>query len=196
MTVAMLVPAAAPVVALFATISQNRRAANQRAAPTWIFVAGYLAVWSLLGVAAYLLSRVLPAIGMMASGLRVDYPVAAGLVLIFAGLYQFSPLKQVCLHHCRSPLSVIMHGWRDGYAGSFRMGFEHGAYCLGCCWGLMLVLFVVGMMNLVGMVILSAVIFSEKVVPHGALIARLAAVALILFGLATLLLPIIRPVAG
>src|SRR5258707_6081991 len=157
MMVAMMFPAAAPVVALFATISQNRRAANQRAAPTWIFVAGYLAVWSLLGVGAYLLSRVLPALGMMATGLRVDYPVAAGLVLIFAGLYQFSPLKQVGLRHCRSPLSVILNGWRDGNAGSFRMGFEHGAYCLGCCWGLMLVLFVVGMMNLIGMVILIGV---------------------------------------
>jgi predicted metal-binding membrane protein len=133
---------------------------------------------------------------MMASGLRVDYPVAAGLILIFAGLYQLSPLKQVCLRHCRSPLSIILHGWHDGNLGAFRIGFEHGAFCLGCCWGLMLVLFVVGLMNLVGMIILSAVIFAEKVIPHGALIARLAAVALILFGLATLLLPIIRSVNG
>jgi len=196
MMVAMMFPAVAPVVSLFVTISQNRRAANQRAAPTWIFLAGYLAVWSLLGVAAYLLSRVLPALGMMATGLRVEYPVAAGLVLIFAGLYQFSPLKRVCLRHCRSPLSVILHGWHDGNAGSFRMGFEHGAYCLGCCWGLMLVLFVVGMMNLVGMVILSAIIFIEKVVPYGQTIGKLTALGLIIMGLITLAMPILRQAAG
>jgi predicted metal-binding membrane protein len=189
-------PAAAPMVLLFTTLGQNRRAAGQRATPTWVFLAGYLVVWTLFGVGAYLLSLAIPALGMMAPGLRIDYPVAAGLVLIFAGVYQLSPLKQVCLRHCRSPLSVILHGWREGNFGTFRMGFEHGAYCLGCCWGLMLVLFVVGLMNLVAMVILSAVIFGEKVVPHGTLIARCTAVALILFGLVTLLMPIIRPVAG
>ena len=196
MMVAMMFPSVAPMVMLFATLSRNRRAEGQPSTPTWVFLAGYLAVWSLVGVLAYLLSLALPAVSMMAPGLRIDYPLAAGLVLICAGLYQLTPLKQVCLRHCRSPMSVILSGWRDGNLGSFRMGFEHGAYCLGCCWGLMLVLFVVGLMNLVGMVILSAVIFGEKVVPHGALIAKLAAVALILFGLATLLLPIIRPVAG
>ena len=89
-----------------------------------------------------------------------------------------------------------MHGWRDGYAGSFRMGFEHGAYCLGCCWGLMLVLFVVGMMNLVGMVILSVVIFSEKVVPYGQIIGKLTALALIVIGLITLLMPLLSRAAG
>ena len=196
MMVAMMFPAVAPVVALFVTISQNRRAANQRAAPTWIFLAGYLVVWSLLGVGAYLLSRLLPALGMMATGLRAEYPVAAGLVLIFAGLYQFSPLKQVCLRQCRSPLSVILHGWHDGNAGSFRMGFEHGAYCLGCCWGLMLVLFVVGMMNLVGMVVLSAIIFIEKVVPYGQTIGKLTALALIVIGLVTVAMPILSRTAG
>lgn len=189
MMVAMMFPAVAPVVSLFATLSRRRREIGQPAAPAWIFLAGYLAVWSLFGLGAYLLSLVVPALGMMASGLRVDSPLTAGLVLIFAGLYQLSPLKQVCLHHCRSPLSVILHGWRDGNQGAFRMGFVHGAYCLGCCWGLMLVLFAVGLMNLLWMIILTVVIFAEKVLPYGALVARLTALALILFGLITLATP-------
>jgi len=189
MMVAMMFPAVAPVVSLFATISSKRRAASQPAAPTWIFLIGYLFVWSLFGIGAYLLSLVVPAIGMMAAGLRLDNPVAAGIVLICAGLYQLSPLKQVCLRHCRSPLSVILHGWHDGYGGAFRMGFKHGAYCLGCCWGLMLVLFAVGLMNLVWMVVLTVAIFVEKVFSQGPLISRLIALALVLFGIFTLVMP-------
>jgi predicted metal-binding membrane protein len=189
MMVAMMFPAIAPVVSLFATISTKRRAAHQPAAPTWMFLIGYLFVWSLFGLGAYLLSLIVPAIGMMAAGLRVDSPVAAGSVLLFAGLYQLSPLKQVCLRHCRSPLSVILHGWHDGYGGAFRMGLTHGAYCLGCCWGLMLVLFAVGLMNLIWMVLLTIAIFVEKVISRGPLISRLIALALVLFGIVTLALP-------
>jgi len=189
MMVAMMFPAVAPVVSLFATISTKRRAADQPAAPTWVFLTGYLLVWSLFGIGAYLLSLVVPAVGMMAAGLRIDNPVAAGIVLILAGLYQLSPLKQVCLHHCRSPLGVILHGWHDGLGGALRMGFGHGAYCLGCCWGLMLVLFAVGLMNLVWMLLLTVAIFGEKVLPQGLLISKLIALALVLFGIFTLVTP-------
>lgn len=189
MMVAMMFPSVAPVVLLFAAINTKRRAASQPATPTWVFLTGYLLVWSLFGIGAYLLSLVVPALGMMAVGLRMDNPVAAGIVLMLAGLYQLTPLKQVCLHHCRSPLGVILHGWRDGRGGAFRMGFEHGAYCLGCCWGLMLVLFVVGLMNLVWMVLLTVAIFVEKVFPQGQLISKLIALALMLFGLFTFVTP-------
>lgn len=189
MMVAMMFPAVAPVVSLFATISTKRRAASQPAAPTWIFLGGYLLVWSLFGIGVYLFSLVVPALSMMAAGLRMDNPVAAGIVLMLAGLYQLSPLKQVCLHHCRSPLGVILHGWHDGRGGAFRMGFGHGAYCLGCCWGLMLVLFAVGLMNLIWMVLLTVAIFIEKVLPQGPLISKLIALALVLFGIFTLVAP-------
>jgi predicted metal-binding membrane protein len=112
-----------------------------------------------------------------------DYPVAAGVMLIFADVYQFSPLKQGCLRHCRSPFGVIVQGWHDGNVGAFRMG---------CCWGLMLVQFVVGVMNLPSMVLLSAVIFIEKVVWRGPLLGRLVAVALIVLGILTLVTPILN----
>lgn len=186
MMAAMMFPAVAPVVSLFATISRKRREAGEQAAPPWIFVAGYLAVWAIFGLGAYVLSLAVPAIGLATPGLRAYSPVAAGLVLILAGVYQWSPLKQVCLRHCRSPLSVVMHGWRDGAGGAFRMGFGHGAYCLGCCWGLMAVLFAVGLMNVLAMLLLTAVIFAEKVVPRGPVIGKAAALALVLFGALTL----------
>lgn len=193
MMVAMMFPAVAPVVSFFDTLSHKRRDQGLSAAPTWIFLSGYLVVWGLFGLGAYLLSLLVPAVGMMAPGLRLDYPLLAGIILILAGLYQLSPLKNVCLKHCRSPLSVILHGWHDGYGGAFRMGFVHGAYCLGCCWGLMVVLFAVGLMNLLWMIILTVVIFAEKVLPYGSLVARLTALALILFGLFTLVMPYFGP---
>ncbi|MFO1352356.1 MAG: DUF2182 domain-containing protein [Gammaproteobacteria bacterium] len=145
MMVAMMFPAVAPVVSLYAALVERRRAGGEVAAPTWIFVAGYLAVWSLCGVGAYLLARVVPALGMMAPGLHLDHPLLAGGVLILAGAYQLTPLKQICPRHCRSPLGVIMNHWRPGMIGALRMGFLHGAYCLGCCWALMLVLFAGGL---------------------------------------------------
>ncbi len=195
MMAAMMFPAAIPIVEHFDAIqrSRSRRSTGQRAVQTWVFLAGYLVVWSLFGVGAYLLSLVLPALGMMTPGLRVDYPLAAGLILIVAGLYQLSPLKRACLETCRSPQSILPHSWRDGYAGSFRMGIEQGVNCLGSSWALMLVLFVVGMMNLVGMIILTVVIFIEKVIPHGPIISKPTALALMAFGLMTLLMPVLQP---
>ena len=113
---------------------------------------------------------------------------------MLAGLYQWSPWKDVCLRHCRSPLSFLLHTWRDGYAGAFRLGFRHGAYCVGCCWGLMLVLFAVGLMNLGWMVLLSTVIFAEKIVRHGPLLGRLTGAGLVAFGVVTLVTPwFVRP---
>jgi predicted metal-binding membrane protein len=195
MMVAMMFPSVAPMVSLFATVSREQRDAGKPAAPTWVFVAGYLAVWSLFGVGMYLLSLAVPAVGMAAPGLLTYAPLVGGSVLILAGLYQWSPLKWVCLRHCRSPLGFILHSWRDGYSGGFRMGFEHGTYCVGCCSGLMVVLFAVGLMNLGWTVLLAAVIFAEKVIPRGPIIGKLAGLAFVLFGLISLATPLLyRPV--
>lgn len=192
MMMAMMFPSVAPVVSLFAAAGRARRVRGGQATPTWVFVAGYLSVWSLFGLGAFLLSMAVPALGMAANGLRGASALAGGAALILAGLYQWSPLKQVCLRHCRSPLGVLLHRWRGGRAGAFRMGFSHGAYCLGCCWGLMLVLFAVGLMNIVAMVVLTGVIFAEKVVPHGPLIGKAAAVALVLYGVITIVAPMLH----
>jgi len=186
MMVAMMFPSIAPIVLIFATVGRSKRSAGGSAVPTWVFLAGYLTVWSLFGVGAYLLSLAVPAVGMTALGLRTHTPLIGGIVLVLAGLYQWSPLKGVCLRHCRSPLGFLLDSWRDGYRGVFLMGFTHGAYCVGCCWSLMMVLFAVGLMNLGWMVLLAAVIFAEKILRHGSLIGRVAGLGLVLFGLATL----------
>ncbi len=191
MMVAMMFPAIVPVVSQFDAIRQNRRTTGQQTASTWVLLIGYLVVWGLIGIGVYLLSLLVPALGMMTAGLRMHYPVVAGLLLIFAGLYQLSPLKHAYLGYCRCPQDVFLHHWYDGTVGTFRMGIEQGVYCLACSWGLMLVLFVVGMMNLLAMAILTAVIFIEKVIPKGQAFSKLAGLALIVFGLTTLLMPIL-----
>jgi predicted metal-binding membrane protein len=196
MMIAMMFPSVAPMVSLFAAVSRGRREAGARGLPTWIFLSGYLTVWILFGIAAFLLSRVVPAVGMAASGLWAVSPLAGGFVLILAGLYQWSPLKGVCLRHCRSPLGFILHEWRDGAGGAFRMGFVHGAYCVGCCWGLMVVLFAMGLMNLGWMVLLSAVIFAEKIVRYGPFVGKLAGVGLVLLGVISLILPLVSRLAN
>ncbi|HKV44941.1 MAG TPA: DUF2182 domain-containing protein [bacterium] len=189
MMVAMMFPSVVPMVSLFSTVGRNQRRAGGPAVPTWVFLAGYLVVWSMFGVGAYVLSLVVPAVGMAAPGLRAYSPLAGGIVLVLAGLYQWSPLKGVCLQHCRSPLAFLLHSWRAGYGGAFFMGVAHGAYCVGCCGGLMVVLFAVGLMNLGWMVLLAAVIFAEKIFPHGPLVGRLVGLGLVLFGLATVAAP-------
>ncbi len=196
MMVAMMFPSVAPVASLFTTMSRARRRTGAPVAPTWALLAGYLAVWTLFGVGAYLLSLAVPAVGMRAPGLRAYSPVAAGVVLIAAGLYQWSPLKNLCLRHCRSPLAIIVHGWRDGYLGALRMGIVHGAYCVGCCWGFMVILFAVGLMNLGWMILLTGLIFAEKVVPRGVLIGKAAGVVLVLLGVGALVAPLLGRLPG
>jgi predicted metal-binding membrane protein len=188
---AMMFPAIAPVVTLVSAAGRKRRLSGGRGDPAAVFVAGYLFVWTLFGLAAYLLSLAIPSLDMAAPGIRSANPLIAGLILIAAGLYEWSPLKSVCLRHCRSPLGAFVTLWRDGWYGAFRMGVVHGSYCLGCCWGLMLVLFAVGLMNLTAMVLLAGAIFAQKVLPRGDLISRAVGAALVLTGLGVTFAPVL-----
>jgi predicted metal-binding membrane protein len=110
-------------------------------------------------------------------------PYVAGGAIVAAGLYQVTPVKDVCLRHCRTPLHFLLHGWHDGKLGALRMGVVHGLYCVGCCWGLMIVLFSLGVMSLFWMAVIAGVIFAEKVFPYGERLTRLVAVAFVAFGL-------------
>ncbi len=169
MMAAMMLPSVAPMVLFFARVSRDR--SQRRAAelvPTWIFVGGYLAAWTAYGAVAYGLFRAIEAVG--ASFLAWDRagPYVAGGAIVAAGVYQVTPLKRICLRHCRSPMHFLLGGhWRDGRLGAVRMGAVHGAYCVGCCWGLMVILFALGVMSLTWMVAVAAVIFAEKVLPFG-----------------------------
>jgi predicted metal-binding membrane protein len=172
MVAAMMLPAVTPVVLLFRTVQRGRVARGNLAIPTSLFVSGYLGVWLAAGVAAFLVYAL---VETLAGRLGADsrwLPYVGGAVVALAGLYQFTPPKNVCLQHCRSPFHFLLHGWGEGRLGAFRTGAGHSLFCLGCCWGIMAVLFVLGLMNLAWMAALSLLITVEKLAPRGVTIAR------------------------
>lgn len=186
MMVAMMLPSATPMVLLFDAISRRRQERGEAAVGTSWFVGGYLAVWTQFSAAATLLQYGLEQALVMSMTMRTTSTLLAGAILIGAGLYQLTPLKEACLRRCRSPLDFIVSRWRVGGYGAFRMGCEHGLHCLGCCWVLMALLFVGGVMNLVWIAALSAYVLAEKALPKSDILSRLAGVALIAWGAATI----------
>jgi predicted metal-binding membrane protein len=190
MMAAMMLPSAAPMVLVVHRVSAMRARPGRRATlSTWVFVVGYVAVWTVYGLAAYGLFRALRAADPGFLAWDRQGPLVAGIAVVAAGVYQLTPLKHACLRHCRTPLHFVMHRWREGGAGALAMGLEHGAWCLGCCVGLMLVLFAVGVMSLAWMALLGAVIFAEKVLPLGARLAGLVAIGLIAVGVMIAIAP-------
>ena len=183
MMAAMMLPSVAPMLLLFDRVSAERARRAQTYVPTWIFAASYFLVWTIYGLAAYALYRGIRALDLGFLAWNRQGPYVAGALVALAGLYELTPLKSVCLRHCRSPMHLVLGGWRDGIAGAVRMGAEHGAYCVGCCWGLMVVLFALGVMSLFWMAVVAALIFAQKVLPFGARLTRLLAVALVAFGI-------------
>lgn len=183
MMVAMMFPSIAPMVMLFSTISRRNREQADPLVPVWLFVVGYTLVWTLTGSLAYAGDVAIQSLPHTLPGLRAYGPALGGGLLVLAGLYQLTPLKYLCLTQCRSPLGFLLQHWRKGMWGAFLMGFHHGAFCLGCCWSLMAVMFVMGTMNLLWMGILALVIFMEKIVPHGVALGKGVGIALIGLGL-------------
>ena len=182
MMAAMMLPSVAPMVLLFARVSSERLRRHQAAVPTWVFVLGYLGVWTLFGVVAYAIARAVRALDLGLLAWHEHGPLAAGIAVVAAGLYQLTPLKDICLRHCRGPMHFVLHRWREGRGGALRMGAEHGVYCVGCCWGLMIVLFALGVMSLFWMALVAAVVFAEKVVPGGERFSKGIALALVALG--------------
>ena len=184
MMAAMMFPAAAPMLLLYRTVAGQRRARGDAFAPTWVFAAGYLLVWTAIGALTWILVQWLSDLaGQLGAAERATWaPLALGAVLIVAGLYQLTPLKQICLDHCRSPLAFVMQHWRDGYGGALRMGIVHGMYCLGCCWALFAVLVAAGVMSLAWMLLLTVVIFTEKILPAGRRVAGVVGIAFVVLG--------------
>jgi predicted metal-binding membrane protein len=182
MMVAIMFPTAAPMIVMFARIQQSRSERARPYVPTWIFAASYIALWIATGVLAYLLAVGLDALAQQSMWLMENGARLGGALILLAGAYQLSPLKEICLAKCRSPLGFISSSWRDGYGGALRMGLVHGGYCIGCCWMLFLILFPLGMMNLLAMIAVTLLIFAEKVLPLGDRVRQLAAVALIAYG--------------
>jgi predicted metal-binding membrane protein len=184
MMAAMMFPSAAPMVLLFRAVATHRQKTGGAFAPTWVFGAGYLLVWTAVGAITWVLVQGLSdAAGRLGVTERATWaPLALGAVLVGAGLYQVTPLKQVCLDHCRSPFAFVMQHWRAGYGGALRMGLVHGLYCLGCCWALFAVLVAAGVMSLAWMLVLTLVIFAEKVLPGGRRVSQGVGVAFVVLG--------------
>ena len=182
MMVGMMSPSAAPVFLLFAA-THARRA--ERSSPTTVlmFGLGYLAVWIGFSAFATLAQWALHNAALLSPMMSVTSAPLAGVLLIVAGAYQLTPSKRACLTHCQSPLGFLMSHWREGTVGAFQMGLRHGLYCVGCCWALMVVLFAVGVMNLVWVAVLTVFILVEKLGGAGAHVARWGGVLLIGFGL-------------
>jgi len=148
MMIAMMLPSAAPAILLFAGIARKRETVHSPFIATSCFVLGYLSVWTGFSAIATLLQWGLEAIGTMNGMMEITSTPLAASVLVMAGLYQLTPYKSACLKHCQHPLFFMIHHWMPGNSGAIRMGLVHGGYCLGCCWFLMMLLFVGGIMNL------------------------------------------------
>lgn len=183
MMAAMMLPSATPMALVFARVSAERRRRGRSFAPTWVFVGGYLAAWTAYGLAAYGIFRLIHSAHIGALSWHAQGPLVAGGAIVAAGIYQLTPLKRVCLRHCRSPMHYVFGGWRPGWRGAVRMGFEHGAFCVGCCWGLMLILFALGVMSVVWMLVVAGLVFAEKVFPFGERLSRGFAVAFVAAGI-------------
>ena len=182
MMVGMMLPTEIPMTLIHAAV--GRKAARQAApvAPTAAFVSGYVVMWTLFSVGATVAQLALEQAALLSPRLVSTRPALGAALLVATGLYQFTPLKTACLDHCRSPVHFISKHWRPGSGGAFRMGIEHGAYCLGCCWVLMGLLFFGGVMNLLWIAAITGFVLLEKLLPAGRLASRVAGLALIALG--------------
>jgi predicted metal-binding membrane protein len=182
MMVAMMLPSASPMILLFARFNRTQREKGAPYVPTGVFALGYLLVWAGFSLVAVSAQWALERTGLLSSMMASTSVILGGGLLIAAGVYQLTPLKYACLKHCRAPLFFISHHWRPGNWGALRMGFEHGAFCTGCCWFLMALLFYGGVMNLFWVIGLALYVLLEKVAPAGHWIGRAAGVALVIWG--------------
>ncbi|MGV3655472.1 MAG: DUF2182 domain-containing protein [Noviherbaspirillum sp.] len=182
MMAAMMLPGAAPVILLYGTLS--RRSNTGLSTAPGLFAFGYVAVWSAFSLAALLVQFLLEGAGLLSPMMEASNAALSGGLLIAAGVYQFTPLKHSCLRLCRSPLDFLLSHWRSGKLGAFEMGVRHGVYCVGCCWSLMLLLFVGGLMNLIWIIGLAVYVFIEKLAPGGQWLGQGMGVLLVASGTA------------
>jgi predicted metal-binding membrane protein len=187
MMMAMMLPGAAPMILLFAKVNRKQREKGAPYVPTGLFAAGYVLVWGAFSLVAVTAQWGLERSGLLSATMASSSVMLGAGLLIAAGIYQLTPLKQVCLRHCRSPIAFITQHWRPGELGALRMGIEHGAFCTGCCWFLMALLFYGGIMNLYWIVGLAVFVLLEKTIPAGHWLGRVTGVALIAWGGALML---------
>jgi predicted metal-binding membrane protein len=182
MMAGMMLPSAAPTLLLYSATARRRSGDRQAAWHVYAMAAGYLVVWAAFSACATLLQRILSALLVLSPMMELTSPLLSGALLIGAGAYQLTPLKRACLASCSAPLVFLTHRWREGGIGAFRLGVEHGLFCVGCCWALMLLLFAGGVMNLAVIGALTAFVLIEKLAPLSARSVRLTGMLLIAVG--------------
>jgi len=186
MMVAMMLPAVLPWILLFSDAGRRHDPLRGTAFSTLLFVGGYFAIWALFSIAAAAVQLLLQRAALLDPTRLALSAGLGGALLIVAGLFQLTPLKAACLRHCRSPLGFLLSSWRPGRLAAFRLGSRHGAYCLGCCWALMVLSFALGVMNLAWMAGLTAFLCIEKIVPGGDRAGRIFGLLCVVWGIALL----------
>jgi predicted metal-binding membrane protein len=193
MMVAMMVPTAASMILTYATLNRRQPGQPESLLSTAVFLGGYLLVWSGFSTLATLVQWGLHNAALLSPMMVSSSPVLGGVLLLSAGIFQWTPWKYTCLKHCRSPLGFLMTDWREGTWGALWMGLRHGSYCTGCCWFLMALLFVAGVMNLLWVATITAFVLVEKMLPRGDLVGRVAGGVLALAGVALLYTALYQP---
>lgn len=186
MMVGMMLPAASPTILLYATLVRKNGERGTVLPAVWVFTSGYILVWTIFSLAISVLQLLLQELALLTSMMASASPELSAAILVCAGVYQWSPLKKACLRKCQNPMEFFITRWRPGAHGAFRMGVEHGMYCVGCCWMLMALLFVAGVMNLLWIALIAGFVLAEKVLPSSRITSAIASIALVLSGLVLL----------
>jgi predicted metal-binding membrane protein len=183
MMIAMMTPSVAPLILIFAMVNRQKKQQQNPFVPTGYLLSGYFLVWAVFSLLATLLQWLLQNISLLNPEMVTTNKILGGAILIAAGIFQFTPLKQRCLSYCRTPIDFIHRNWKEGRTGALRMGIENGLYCLGCCWVLMSLLFVSGIMNLLWIVLIALFVLIEKALPKIKSISFIAGAILIVYGI-------------
>lgn len=183
MMIGMMVPTAVPTTLVYAAVARKAKAQHHRIAPTSVFIVGYVAAWTLFSLGATAAQWALDQAALLPPMMVTTSPTVGATLLLAAGIYQLTPLKHACLTHCRGPLHFLVQHWRPGPVGALQMGFKHGLFCLGCCWILMGLLFLGGVMNLLWIATITLFVLLEKIIPLGPEAGRVAGIAMIVVSL-------------
>ncbi len=182
MMVAMMIPSATPMILTFARVNRQRSENARPFVPTAWFLLGYLVVWFVFSFTVALAQWVLHGAALLSPKMTSTSPTLGGVLLIAAGIFQWTPWKRACLNHCRSPLEFLLCGWREGRVGALQMGIQHGSYCAGCCWLLMALLFVAGVMNIWWVGAITLLVLLEKALAQGPQLGAVAGLVFIVWG--------------
>ncbi|HEX5151708.1 MAG TPA: DUF2182 domain-containing protein [Parafilimonas sp.] len=183
MMIAMMTPSVTPLVLVFATINRQRKQQDHPFVNVVYLVAGYFLVWAAFSLVATVLQWSLQQVALLNPDMKTTSKILGGIILIATGIFQFTPLKQTCLRHCRSPLDFVLRHWKEGKTGALKMGMENGFYCLGCCWMIMILLFVTGIMNLLWVAIIAVFVLLERLLLQIKWIPYFAGAVLIFYGI-------------